>query len=36
MSISKIFAVEGLFDRAISFFLVGLSVLLAGATAIAA
>jgi len=36
MSLIKIFANEGLFDRTASFFLVALCVLLAGATAIAA
>ena len=35
MSLAKIFALEGLFDRTAAFFLVALSVLLAGATAVA-
>jgi len=35
MSLAKIFAFEGLFDRTAAFFLVALSILLAGATAVA-
>ena len=35
MSIAKISAFEGLFDRTAAFFLIALSVLLAGATAVA-